>query len=139
MRKTTVALLGLITMVLVDLVSPNRTNARTTECPPEVPRIQVKASWYGSQHHGKKTKSGERFNMFAMTAASNRIRIGSKVRLYNPKTKKVVVVRINDTGGFEKYGRQLDVSLATATKLGFRKQGVATLQVCVLKPKVRAR
>ena len=91
----------------------------------------VEASWYGPGFHGNPTKNGEIFNKYALTVASNRIPLGSHIWIFNPETSQSVMARVNDTGSFEKYGRQLDVSQAIATRLGFRKQGVTTLQVCI--------
>jgi rare lipoprotein A len=124
-----VALLGLAAMVVLDLVSPKRTNAEERACRQGA---VIVASWYGEWHHGKPTKSGEKFDMNALTAASNTIPLGTRVRLTNPITKKSVIVKINDTGGFEKFDRQMDVSRMTAVKLGFLDRGEALLRVCIL-------
>lgn len=68
------------------------------------------ASWYGKPFHGRKTASGEIFNMNALTAAHNSLPFGTKVEVTNLENKKKVVVRINDTGGFKKYNRSIDLS-----------------------------
>lgn len=70
-----------------------------------------KASWYGPGFNGKRTASGERFNMHAMTAAHRTLPFGSKVRVTNRKTGKAVVVKINDRGPFVG-GRIIDLSKA---------------------------
>lgn len=67
------------------------------------------ASWYGPNFHGKKTASGERYNMYAMTAAHKTLKFGTKVRVTNLKNNKTVVVIINDRGPF-KPGRVIDLS-----------------------------
>lgn len=92
----------------------------------------VTASWYGPGFHGKQTASGEIFNENAMTAASNSLPMGTQVRLTNPKTGKSVVAKINDTGGFNELGRDIDVSREVARQLGFEGQGIANLQMEVL-------
>ena len=68
------------------------------------------ASWYGKPFHGRLTASGEVYNMNALTAAHNSLPFGTKVEVTNLKNKKKVTVRINDTGGFAKYGRVIDLS-----------------------------
>lgn len=74
------------------------------------------ASWYGPGFHMKKTASGERFNQNAMTAAHNSLPFGTIVKVsYKGKS---VNVRINDTGGFGKYHRVLDLSKGAANAIG---------------------
>lgn len=68
------------------------------------------ASWYGKPFHGKLTASGEVYNMNALTAAHNSLPFGTRVEVTNLSNKKKVTVRINDTGGFAKYGRVIDLS-----------------------------
>ena len=58
-----------------------------------------RASWYGRQFHGRKTASGERYDMFKMTAAHPTLPIPSYVRVTNRRNGKTVVVRINDRPG----------------------------------------
>ena len=93
----------------------------------------VIASFYGQGFHGKKTANGEIFNQHAMTAASNTYPFNTKLRVTCATTGKSVVVRINDTGGFHKYGRSIDLSQGAAEKLGIIKQGVAKVYLEVLK------
>lgn len=68
------------------------------------------ASWYGNPFHGRLTASGERYNMNALTAAHNKLPFGTKVLVTNLSNKKTVTVKINDRGGFAKYGRTIDLS-----------------------------
>lgn len=68
------------------------------------------ASWYGKPFHGRLTASGEVYNMNALTAAHNSLPFGTRVEVTNLSNKKKVTVRINDTGGFAKYGRVIDLS-----------------------------
>lgn len=86
------------------------------------------ASWYGPGFHGKKTASGQRFNENAMTAAHKTLPLGSVVNVVDQRTGKSIRVTINDRGPFAK-GRIIDLSMAAATKLGFRAQG--TTKVCI--------
>ena len=68
------------------------------------------ASWYGKPFHGRITASGEKYNMYSLTAAHNSLPFGTKVRVTNLSNSKNVVVKINDRGGFTKYGRTIDLS-----------------------------
>ncbi|UTH75603.1 septal ring lytic transglycosylase RlpA family protein [Chromobacterium sp. IIBBL 290-4] len=87
-----------------------------------------RASWYGKQFHGRKTTSGERYDMFAMTAAHPTLPIPSYARVTNLSNGKSVVVRVNDRGPFHK-SRLMDLSFAAAYKLGFIKQGSAKIAI----------
>ena len=87
-----------------------------------------RVSWYGGWHQGKRTASGERFNMYQMTAAHRTLPLGTIVRVTNPVNGKTVKVRINDRGPYVK-GRMLDLSAAAAKALGISHQGTAKLQI----------
>lgn len=91
------------------------------------------ASWYGGHWHGRKTASGEIFNKHALTAASNSHKMGTKLKVTNVKTGKSVVVKVNDTGGFAKYNRTLDLSQAAFQQIAPLSQGVAKVTIQVLK------
>lgn len=93
-----------------------------------------KASFYGEKHHGRKTASGEVFNMHGLTAASNTLPIGTYVKVTNVKNSKSVVVKINDRGGFSKYGRLLDMSKGAFSQIASVKQGVITVLIEIVKP-----
>lgn len=85
------------------------------------------ASWYGKKFHGRRTASGEVYNMYAMTAAHPTLPIPSYVRVRNPANKREIVVRINDRGPFHP-GRIIDLSYAAAFKLGVLR-GVAPVEL----------
>ncbi|MER3522465.1 MAG: septal ring lytic transglycosylase RlpA family lipoprotein [Thermus sp.] len=75
------------------------------------------AVWYGPGFHGRKTASGEVYDMHALTAAHPSLPFGTRVRVTNLKTGKSVVVRINDRGPFG--GRYIiDLSYAAAKAIG---------------------
>lgn len=80
-----------------------------------------KTSWYGDPFHGRLTASGEVFDKNAFTAAAPNLEFDSQYNLcYNTKC---VEIRINDRGPYHS-DRDLDVSEAVATKLGFKEKGV---------------
>lgn len=87
-----------------------------------------KASWYGAQHHGKRTASGERFDQHALTAAHRSLPFGTRVNVINLNNKRSVVVRINDRGPYTR-GRIIDVSRAAAQKLDMLRAGVVPVRV----------
>lgn len=87
---------------------------------------QGKASYYGKAHHGKKTASGKRFNMHAMTAAHRSLPFGTQLKVTSKDTGKSVIVTINDRGPYAG-GRILDLSQEAARQLGMIKQGVGVV------------
>jgi rare lipoprotein A len=89
--------------------------------------IQIgKASWYGIKFNGRKTASGERFDMNALTCAHRTLPLGSWVRVTNLHNKKAVMLRVNDRGPVPE-NVLLDLSYAAAKKLGIG--GVAKVKV----------
>ena len=92
-----------------------------------------KASWYGPGFHGKKTSSGERFDMNTLSAAHRTLPIPSYARVTNLSNGKSVVVRINDRGPFHG-NRVMDLSKAAAKELGFIHTGTANVKVEQILP-----
>ena len=89
------------------------------------------ASWYGRKFHGRRTASGELYNMYAMTAAHRTLPLPSYARVSNPANGRSVIVRVNDRGPFIK-GRIVDLSYSAAQKLGV--QGLATVHLVRITP-----
>jgi rare lipoprotein A len=89
------------------------------------------ASWYGGVFNGRKTASGERYDMYAMTACHPTLPFGTVVRVVNRKNKRSVVVRITDRG-YLYSGRILDLSYGAAQKLEMIKPGLAQVDLEVL-------
>ena len=85
------------------------------------------ASWYGRQFHGRRTASGETYDMYAMTAAHPTLPIPSYARIRNPANGREVIVRINDRGPFHA-GRIVDLSYAAALRLDLLR-GVAPVEL----------
>jgi rare lipoprotein A len=90
------------------------------------------ASWYGPEFQGRKTASGEPFDMWRATAAHSWLPLGSLVRLVNIRTGHSQLVRINDRGPFTD-GRELDVSFLVASRLGMLDKGIARLRIELLE------
>ena len=90
------------------------------------------ASWYGGKFDGRKTASGETYDMFAATAAHPWLPFGSLLRLTNLKTGHSQLVRINDRGPYSN-NRELDVSFVVASRLGMVERGVARLRIELLE------
>jgi rare lipoprotein A len=100
---------------------------------PQAPfKYQVgKASYYGAEYHNKRTASGEKYNMNALTAAHRTLPFNTMVRVENLKNKKKVKVRINDRGPTVE-GRIIDLSRKAARKLGMIQDGVVPVRIEVL-------
>jgi rare lipoprotein A len=91
-------------------------------------REQGVASWYGTDFHGKKTSSGEAYDMYGPTAAHRILPLNTQVRVRNPGNKKEIIVRINDRGPFVKE-RIIDLSFDSAKALGLVGPGTALVEL----------
>lgn len=90
------------------------------------------ASYYGGKFHGRTTASGEIFNKWAMTTASNTHKMGTKLEVTNIANGKKTIVKVNDTGGFKKYGRTLDLSKGAFSKIADINQGLIQIKIKVI-------
>lgn len=86
------------------------------------------ASWYGTKFHGRRTSSGETYDMFKMTAAHKTLPIPVYAKVRNLDNGKEIVVKINDRGPFAK-NRIIDLSYAAAHELGMADAGTANVEV----------
>lgn len=91
------------------------------------------ASWYGRKFHGRATSNGERYDMFALTAAHRSLPLPTWLRVTNLANGRTTVVRVNDRGPFHE-DRILDLSYGAAVKLGFADQGVAQVRIEAITP-----
>jgi len=91
-------------------------------------RARGVATWYGRRYHGKPTSTGERYDMYAMTAAHTTLPLPSYARVTSVATGRSVVVRVNDRGPF-KADRLIDLSYAAAWKLGLIGAGSGEVEV----------
>ena len=107
--------------------APYRTRPGSDAAAPRSPGSEYargKASWYGPGFHGKRTASGERFDMNDLTAAHRTLPFGTRVRVRNPQNGREVVVRINDRGPHIS-DRIIDLSKAAAATLDLLQAGEA--------------
>ena len=98
-------------------------------------RIRGVASWYGGVFNGRKTASGETYNMYAMTACHPSLPFGSIVRVVNVHNHRSVVVKITDRGDLVEEGRIIDLSYGAALALGYNSRGLQRVRLDVVKPR----
>lgn len=91
------------------------------------------ASWYGTKFHGKRTSSGETYDMYAMTAAHKTLPLPTYAEIINLENHARVVVKINDRGPFHD-NRIVDLSYAAATKLGIVGRGTGLVELRAIDP-----
>jgi rare lipoprotein A len=105
-------------------------SAQAESCKPKwpLPAGAILASWYGAEHRGHRTASGEIYDERQLTAAHPALPLQTIVRIRNLKNGRIIKVRINDRG--PGYGRGIDLSKAAADLLGMRQCGLA--QVLIL-------
>jgi rare lipoprotein A len=94
------------------------------------------ASWYGEPYHGRKTASGETYNMHGFTAAHRKLPFHTWLKVRNLTNQQEVVVRINDRGPFVK-GRIIDLSRRAAQEIQMIGPGTAKVRITVIKPPKR--
>lgn len=120
-------------------LAPATPDAGATPSPmPTRPSVQTgPASWYGQGHHGRRTASGEMYDMNQLTAAHRSLPFGTRVRVTNLANDRAVVVRINDRGPFA-WRRIIDVSYAAARALGALGSGLFNARLEVLEASVES-
>ena len=94
-------------------------------------RQRGNASWYGQKFHGRRTSSGEPFDMYALTAAHRELPIPCIAQVTNLRNGRSIRVRINDRGPFHP-DRVLDLSWAAAVRLDVIASGTAPVEIVVL-------
>lgn len=95
------------------------------------------ASWYGSKFHGRKTSSGETYNMYNMTAAHKHLPLPTFVQVTNMDNGRQLVVKVNDRGPFVD-DRIIDLSYGAAARLGVLKTGTANVEVVAVSSHLAA-
>ncbi len=111
-------------------VTGNQTSAKEGRAPRVRTQVGI-ASWYGADWHGRKTASGEHFNMHGHTAAHKSLPLGTIAKVTNLENGKRVMVKINDREPYKK-GRIIDLSHAAAKSIGMLKDGTAKVKVEVI-------
>ncbi len=96
------------------------------------------ASWYGTKFHGRRTSSGEPYDMLAMTAAHKSLPLPTYAEVTNLENGRKIIVKINDRGPFKK-NRIIDLSYAAAIKLGIAKAGTGLVEVRTIDPSTSGR
>ena len=91
------------------------------------------ASWYGEKFHGRKTATGEIYNMNDLTAAHKTLPLNSMVHVENLENGRTLIIRVNDRGPFAT-GRIIDLSKASAKALGTMSGGLARVRVRYIGP-----
>ena len=112
MRRTTISILILFSLI---------TAAQAEQ--------QVMATWYGKEHAGRRTASGQVFNPNGLTAAHRSLPFGTCLVVGNPRTGKNVRVTVTDRGPFTA-GLTLDLSHGAARAIGMKSTQAVTMQRC---------
>jgi len=122
---------------LATISTLQRDEERRSQVTTAPPTHQIRASWYGPGYYGRRTANGEVYTANKLTAASRDLPFGTLMELC--RDEKCIVVRVNDRGPFCEYPgsyyypcdnpRDMDLSEGAAEALGFKKEGVVTLDV----------
>ena len=91
------------------------------------------ASWYGTKFHGRRTSSGETYDMYAMTAAHKNLPLPTYVQVTNLNNGKQIIVKVNDRGPFHE-NRIIDLSYTAAIKLDIVKKGTGLVEIRAIGP-----
>jgi len=91
------------------------------------------ASWYGTKFYGRRTSSGETYDMYAMTAAHKSLPLPTYVKVTNLSNDKFIVVKVNDRGPFHE-NRIIDLSYTAAIKLDIIQKGTGLVEVKAIDP-----
>ena len=87
------------------------------------------ASYYTVKSSSNITASGERYNENALTCASMDYKFGTFLKVTNVENGKFVICRVNDRGGFKKYGRIIDLSKAAFNQIADLKKGIIKVKI----------
>lgn len=115
--------LAILCVVLTGCTTASMTTPTVAES------VQGRASWYGNEHHGRRTASGEIFNQNAMTCAHLSLRFGTIVTVTNLDNGRQATCRINDRGPARWTGKIIDVSRGMANALGMIRSGTANVRL----------
>jgi len=91
------------------------------------------ASWYGTKFHGRRTSSGEPYDIYEMTAAHKTLPLPTYAKVTNLRNGRSVIVKVNDRGPFH-HNRILDLSYVAAAKLDILADGTGLVEVEAIDP-----
>ncbi|MDX2319576.1 MAG: septal ring lytic transglycosylase RlpA family protein [Moritella sp.] len=131
MKKLSVIVTILVLAMLTGCSSTLTTGSAKTIAYSKSHDLVGEASWYGNKYHGKRTASGEKYNMRAYTAAHKTLPFGTIVRVTNTANNKSVDVKINDRGPFVR-GRIIDLSQKAFEQIGSTHKGVVPVRIDIL-------
>ena len=136
----TIAIAGCAPTVTEDALDPGvaKGSPDTSESPVSCPSAadydeQGVASWYGKSHHGRRTASGDTFDMNKLTASHRSLPFGTEISVTNLANGRSATLIVNDRGPYGR-GRLLDVSRRAARDLGFLDAGVTRVRVTAVAP-----
>jgi rare lipoprotein A len=110
----------------------NARHVRTADKKKDVPKVETGiASYYSSKFKGRTTASGQRYDPLKMTAAHNRLPMGTRIKVTNLRNGRSVIVVVNDRLHYRNK-RLVDLSRAAAVKLGYTGRGLTKVKVEVL-------
>ena len=132
MRHIRMILLAVLILACITAGCTGRRGATTRPSGSATPYERGTASWYGKKFHGRRTASGERYDMHDLTAAHPSLPFDTNVRVVNTDNGRSVVVRINDRGPFVN-NRIIDLSHAAARELDMVQAGLATVELYLLE------
>lgn len=95
----------------------------------------VKASCYGWYFHGRKTACGETFDQWGSTVAHNQLKCGTVIRVTSLKTGLSEICRVTDTGGFNKLGRNIDLSRGIMKRISGKEINLIRVKIEVMEIK----
>jgi rare lipoprotein A len=126
--------LALVALLFVGCAHTTQRSSEITEVgAPSTFHQEGKASFYGKEHQGGPTASGERFDMHKLTAAHRTLPMQTRVRVTSKLDGRSVEVRINDRGPYGGHGRIIDLSYAAAKLLGMLDAGVIPVVIDALR------
>jgi rare lipoprotein A len=133
MKRTLLAIILLLqVMMCVHAQSPADSIRRLNRKAPLAMIDTGVASYYHSKFQGRITASGDLYDQNKMTAAHNRLPMGTMIKVTNLRNKRSVIVKVNDRL-HHRNKRLVDLSRAAAIKLGYIGRGITRVKVEVLK------
>ena len=112
--------------------SKHKKSTKHTEQKAKSKILYGQASYYSDKFNGRKTASGEIFSQKKLTAACNKLPLGTKIKVTNIQNGKSVIVKVNDRL-HPKMKRIVDLSKAAAKKIGLTTAGVTRVKVEVVQ------